>query len=269
MYTSRTRLLILACAAGLLLAGCGKPATDDSKVLATVNGEPITEKEYTDFVSHLPGPVHPDKTKEKEMVLDEMSKRILLAQWAADQKLDKDPDVAIALKRQRENLLVNAATRKILKDAGTVTEEDIKKRYEQEVAKTHKTEYHVLHIVVDTEDKAKALIAQVKGGTDFAALAKKESKGPTKDKGGDLGWLQQGVVVPEFFDAVVKLKKGEYTAEPVKTQFGYHVIKVADSRPLQIPPFDKVKSNVARLIQQERIDNQITEIKKKASIKTN
>ena len=112
-----------------------------------------------------------DKEKEKQVVLGEMIDRIVLSQYAAENKLDQEPDNYLLMKRVRENILVQAAIRKLLKD-NPVTDEDLKKRFQQEVEKTHKTEYKVRHILVKSEDEAQGLVAQIKKGGNFAALAK-------------------------------------------------------------------------------------------------
>ncbi len=265
MYTSRITLLVAMIAGILLISGCEK-SPDTSTVLATVNGEPITEKNYDHFLSRLKGPIHPDKEKEKEIVLEELTKQMLLAQYALDNKLDQKLDVYLTLQRQREAVLVSAAQRKIFKEAPEITAEQLKARYQKEVEAAPKTEYRVQHIVVETEDEAKTIIRQLNKGQDFAKLAKSKSRGPTKNKGGHLGWLQQGMVVPEFFAAMSSLKKGRYTKVPVKTPFGWHIIKLIDTRAVKIPPFDKVKTSVRRLIQQEILDAEVAKLKEKAKI---
>jgi len=260
-------LLIAATAALIAVGGCNnKPKVDDSPVVATVNGSPITEDSYDFFKARLHQRIHPDPTKERELILEQMINQRLLVGYAEAQKLDQEKDVYQALERQRDALLIGAAQRDILKGYPDLTEEDVKARYDEEVKATHKTAYNVSHIVVPTEDEAKAIIAELKQGTDFAKLAKEKSKGPTGEKGGELGWVQQGMVVPEFFAAVIKMNKGDYTAEPVKTEFGWHVIKINDTRKVDIPPYDKIKGDVARLIQQDRLKKKVEELRAQAKI---
>jgi peptidyl-prolyl cis-trans isomerase C len=260
-------LLIAATAAVVTISGCNKePKVDDSPVIATVNGSPVTEQAYEFFKARLHQRIHPDPAKERELILEQMINQRLLVGYAESKKLDQEADVYQALQRQRDALLVGAAQRDILKGYPDLTEEDVKARYDEEVKSTHKTAYRVSHIVVPTADEAKAIIAELKKGGDFAKLAKEKSKGPTGDKGGELGWVQQGMVVPEFFAAAIKLKKGDYTTEPVKTQFGWHVIKVSDTRKVDIPPYDKIKGDVARLIQQDRIKKKMDELRSEAKI---
>src|SRR3989344_4819948 len=218
MPFKRPLLFVLLVGLGLL-AACGKKAPDTGKVLASVNNETITERDYENYLRLRQTQQEPivDKEKEKQVVLNEMIDRIVLSQYAAENKLDQEPDNYLLMKRVRENILVQAAIRKMLKD-NPVTDEDLKKRFQQEVEKTHKTEYKVRHILVKSEDEAKGLVAQIKKGGNFAALAKSKSLDvQTGRNGGDLGWINQGMVVPEFFEGVLALKKGQSSAAPTCT----------------------------------------------------
>lgn len=276
MSLKRPLLLALFVALGLL-AACGKKAPDTGKTLATVNGEAITERDYENYLRLRQTQQEPivDKEKEKQVVLNEMIDRIVLSQYAVENKLDQEPDNYLLMKRVRENILVQAAIRKALKDQ-PVTDEDLKKRFQQEVEKTHKTEYKVRHILVKTEDEAKAILDQIKKGGNFAAIAKAKSLDvQTGKKGGDLDWINQGMVVPEFFEGVTALKKGQVSAAPVKTDYGFHVIKVDDVRPLKIPSFEdfvadkRARANLHRKIQDERVEALAKELKSKAKVSYN
>ena len=172
MSFKRPLLLVLLVSLGLL-AACGKKAPDTGKVLASINNETITERDYENYLRLRSTQQEPivDKEKEKQVVLNEMIDRIVLSQYATDNKLDQEPDNYLLMKRVRENILVQAAIRKMLKD-NPVTDEDLKKRFQQEVEKTHNTEYRVRHILVKSEDEAKQVIDQIKKGGNFAAIAK-------------------------------------------------------------------------------------------------
>ncbi len=270
-----TRSLLIALFAALgLLAACDKKAPDTGKVLATVNGERITERDYENFLRLRQTQQEPivDKEKEKQVVLNEMIDRIVLSQYALDKKLDQEPENFLLMKRVRENILVEATIRNVLKDK-PITDEDLKKRFQQEVEKTHKTEYKVRHILVKDENEAKALIEQIRKGGNFAALARTKSLDvQTGKNGGDLGWINQGMVVPEFFEGVMALKKAQVSAAPVRTDFGFHVVKVDDLRPLKIPSFEefaadrRARANLHRKIQVERVEALAKELKAKAKI---
>lgn len=256
--------------AGALLAGCGPKSPDDSKVLATVNGEAITEKDYEDYLRarQMQQPPIPDKEKERQVVLDEMINRVLLTQSATEQKVEQELDVYFQIKRQRENVLARAMLRKYLKD-NPISDEDVQKRFDELVAKADRNEYRARHILVRSEEEARELLAQLKKGASFANLAKQKSADVgTGRQGGELGgWFSQDQVVPEFFNAVAQLKKGETTAEPVKSEYGWHIIKLEDSRPRKLPTFEQAKGNIRQLIQQERVDALMKSLKEKAKVK--
>jgi peptidyl-prolyl cis-trans isomerase C len=269
--TTRRPLYAVLLLAALALGACGPKGPDDSKVLASVNGEAITEKDYEDYLRarQMQQPPIPDKDKERKVVLEEMVNRVLLVHSAVEHKVDQEPDVYFQIKRQRENILARAMLRKYLKD-NPISDEEVQKRFEQEAEKADKNEYRARHILVRSEDEAKEIITQLKKGGSFAALAKQKSVDVRSGKqGGDLGWFSQEVIVPEFFAAVTKLTKGEITAEPVKSDFGWHVIKREDSRPRKMPTLDQAKGNIRQLLQQERVDALVKSLKDKGKVKIN
>ena len=134
-----------------------------------------------------------------------------------------------------------------------MTDADVKARYDKEVAALPKQEeVHARHILVKTEDEAKDVIKQLDAGKDFAELAKEKSTDPNKDDGGDLGYFSRGRMVKEFEDAAFALEKGTYSKTPIKTDFGYHVIKVEDKRDAPPPPFDQVKDQVRQLVMRDK-----------------
>jgi len=269
MTTHRLLFPILLLATLLAVSACGKKGPDDSKVLATVNGEAITEKDYEDYLRarQLQQPPIPDKDKEKKVVLDEMVNRVLLVQSAMEHKVDQDLDVYFQIKRQRENILARAMLRQYLKD-NPISDEEVRKRYDDMAAKAHKYEYRARHVLVRTEEEAKEIVAQLGKGASFAELAKQKSIDVRSGKqGGDLGWFSQDVIVPEFFNAVTGLKTGEYTKTPVKSDFGWHVIKLEGSRPHKMRDFDQMKGEIRQLVQQERVDALLKSLKDKAKVK--
>jgi len=270
MFTTRPVYGAALLVALFVLSGCGPQNPDSSKVLATVNGEAITEKDYEDYLRarQMQQPPIPDKEKEKKVVLDEMINRVLLVQSATNQKVDQDLEIHFQIKRQRENILARAMLRKYLKD-NPISDEEVEKRYKELVEKADKNEYRARHILVRSEEEAKEILSALAKGTAFATLAKQKSVdiGSGK-KGGDLpNWFSQEQVVPEFFEAARKLKKGEMTKEPVKTDYGWHIIQLIDSRPRKIPTFEQSKGNIRQIVQQERVDALIKSSKDKATIK--
>ena len=286
MSTLRISLIVILAAVGLFVAGCDKkPAEEASKetaketdkVVATINGDKIMQSDYQSYLQlrqQQVGPI-PDKDKEKKVVLDEMIEKMLLAQHAISSKLDQDPEVSNLMKRVREEILVQAVKRKLLRD-NPVTDDDVKKRFEQEVENTHKTEYKVRHILVKEEAEARDILAQLSKGAKFDKLAKDKSMDTQSGKnGGELGWINQGMVVPEFFNAVMAMKKGAVSTEPVKSDFGWHIIKVEDTRPLKIPTFEqfmsdqRARANIYRKMQDEKVGNLVKDLKGKAQITVN
>jgi peptidyl-prolyl cis-trans isomerase C len=179
------------------------------------------------------------------------------------------------MKRVREEILAQAVKRNLLRE-NPISEDDVKKRFEQEVENTHKTEYKVRHILVKEESEAKDIIAQLQKGAKFDKLAKEKSIDTQSGKnGGELGWINQGMVVPEFFNALMKMNKGTISTEPVKSDFGWHIIKVEDTRPLKIPTFEQfmadqhARANIYRKMQDDKINNLLKDIKAKAKITVN
>jgi len=207
------------------------------------------------------------------LIIDEF----YLDEWkaAVSNKLDQDPEVGSLMKRVREEILVQAVKRKLLRD-NPITDDDVKKRFEKEVEETHKTEYKVRHILVKEEAEARDIMAQLDKGVKFDKLAKDKSIDAQSGKnGGELGWVNQGMVVPEFFNAVMAMKKGALSAEPVKSDFGWHIIKVEDARSLKIPTFEqfmsdqRARANIYRKMQDDKVGNLVKDLKGKAKITVN
>ncbi len=257
---------------GIAISACQPKTAEQGEVLATVNGQPITKAEFHQYLQlrQQREPIT-DKAQEQK-ILEEMADRILLAQRAAADGVDKDPEVKYLLERVRENVLVQSLIRKTLQ-ASPITEAELKQRFETEVAATHKTEYLVRHILTKDEDEAKEIIKQLNGKGDFAKLARQKSIDvQSGNKGGSLGWINQGMVVPEFFQGVSRLEKGATTAEPVKSEFGWHVIRVDDTRPAKIPTFEEfmadpqTKANFQRKLQDEKIEKIVKDLRASAKI---
>jgi len=193
---------------------------------------------------------------------------VLLAEAGKKEKLSEDPDVKRRVQKVEDDIIGRTYITRYLKSA--MTEERIKQRYEQFI-KERKPEdsVHAYHILVKTEEEAKAIIAQLKTGADFQALAKEKSIDPSaKQNGGDLDWFVKEEMVPEFSEAAFKLQKGQYTETPVKTQFGYHVILVVDRGPAPPPPFEKVREELTRQLQSELIEAKLDELRSAAKVET-
>ena len=175
----------------------------------------------------------------------------LLAQGAVDEGIAETDDFKSRMDYIKDRELHNSYFRKHVVDA--VTEDEVKARYEKEIAALPKQEeVNARHILVKTEEEAKAIIAELDAGKDFAELAKAKSEDSNKSDGGDLGWFSKGRMVPEFEEAAFALEKGAYTKTPVKSQFGFHVIKLEDRRDVQPPAFDQVEPQVRQLVMRDK-----------------
>ena len=147
-----------------------------------------------------------------------------------------------------------------------VKEEDLKAAYDERVTKLASKEFNARHILLKTEDEANAVIKEVAGGADFAKVAKEKSTGPSSSNGGSLGWFKAQTMVPAFANAVKDMKKGDVSKEPVKTQFGYHVIKLEDNRDAKLPTLDSLKPQLQRVISQKKMLAYMNELKKSADV---
>jgi peptidyl-prolyl cis-trans isomerase C len=255
----------------LLLAACGKgqqaaapaAATDKSATppVAIVDGTPISREAFDDYLKGLlrGKPVTDVTPDEKNQVLDQMINMQLIAAQAEKDGLEKDPDVATRIALLRTQILADAAAQKYVK-ANEPSDQELHAAYD---AATDKTEYHASHILVPTKEKAEQLIKKIKGGAKFEDVAKAESTDNSKANGGDLGWFTLARMVKPFGDAVKGLKKGEFTQEPVQTQYGWHIIKLEDTRDA---PFDQMKSQLTNTIMQKKFADYIESLKKTAKI---
>ena len=194
------------------------------------------------------------------MLLDQMVDREALVVQAEKEGLENQPQVQRALARARDQVLENAL---LSRDIGPeVTEEALHAKYDAEYAnKPGEEEVHARHILVPTEEEAKKVIAELDKGADFATLAKQESKDPGAQNGGDLGFFKKGDMVPEFAAAAFALQPGKYTETPVKTQFGYHVIKLEERRVAPPPPYDQAKAELRQQIIQAGVRTELDKAK--------
>lgn len=175
----------------------------------------------------------------------------LLSKSATEEKLDQTPEFKARMAQIAERELHNAYFKKHVVDV--VTADEVKARYDKEIANLpQEEEVRARHILVKTEDEAKAVIAELDAGKDFVELAKEKSTDPNKSEGGDLGYFGKGRMVPEFEAAAFALDKGAYSKEPVKSQFGYHVILLEDKRIAPPPPFEQVEPQVRQLVMRDK-----------------
>jgi len=248
--------------------GCNEKGTETTKskevqgkVLATVNGEAITQTDLDEYRSAHPNP----SAQNDKALLDDLVTQKVVYLEALKQKLDQDPKVAKELEQLRTRVLLSAVVRKTMEDT-KVTDEELHAEYDKLKDRMSPPEYKARHILVKDEDQAKKIIAELDKGADFAVLAKKYSSDSSAKNGGDLGWFNPRQMVPQFSMAVAKLQKGEYTKEPVKSQFGWHVIKLEDMRQSEPPAFDTMKDRLEQMLKQSKVRDYITSLKEKAKI---
>src|SRR6202162_4476625 len=206
-----------------------------------VNGVTIPQSRIDAMNRELTAQGQADSPERHQAVKEELVNREVLAQPAAKRGLDRNPDIAAQMEMAKQAVLVRALFESEVK-ANPISDAQLQQQYEQFKSSMGTSEYKVKHILLDKEDDAKAIIAELNKGGDFAKLAKDKSKDPgSKDNGGDLDWGPSARYVKPFADAVTSMQKGQTSALPVKTDFGYHVIRLDDVRPLKVPPFAELK----------------------------
>ncbi len=247
----RHKFLVSAALAAAIFYQAPAFAADDP-VVATVGSLEIHQSELDLAVQNLDPQLAqlPDEQKKVAALSGAIDVK-LLAGGAMKEGLKDTEDFKKRMAYIGDRELHNAYFRKHVVDA--TTPEEVKARYDKEVAAMPKQqEVHARHILVKTEDEAKAVIADLDKGKDFAEIAKEKSQDSNKDDGGDLGWFGPGRMVPEFEEAAFALEKGQYTKTPVKTQFGFHVIKVEDKRDAAPPALDQVQDQVKQLVMRDK-----------------
>lgn len=232
---------------------------------ATVNGKPIKQS-WVDFIMKDAEARGQKGDGLKNAVINELIGSELAYQEATKKGFDKKADILTAAEIGKRKLVVNAFLADYM-EKNPVSDADTKAAYEQYKKELGDTEYKAQHILVKTEDEAKDILAQVNKGGDFEKLAKENSLDPgSKTKGGDLGWFSPAGMVKPFSDAVVSLKKGATVAAPVQTNFGWHIIKLNDTRATQVPSYEKTKEGLKRSLQQRKLEQLMLGLKDKAKI---
>jgi peptidyl-prolyl cis-trans isomerase C len=205
----------------------------------------------------------PDSPELRAAIREELNTRELLAREAKKKGLDKQTDVKTQMDLSSQTVLVRAYVADWIK-ANPIPDADIRKEYDAIKSQLGDKEYKVAHILVEKEDEAKDVIAELQKGQKFADLAKARSKDPgSKDRGGDLDWNAPANFVKPFSDAMVKAEKGKFTPQPVQTQFGWHVILVEDVRDAKVPSFDEVKPQLAQRMQAQHLDKYFRDLRAK------
>ena len=251
-------------AVSLIAAAIALPAFAQN--VATVNGTAIPQSRADLLVTEQKSQGAPDSEQLRAAVKEELIRREVLSQEARKKSLDKSAAVQAQMDMARQAVLIRAYLQDFVK-AHPVSDADVKAEYDKIKSQLGDKEYKARHILVEKEEEAKAIIAKLDKGEKIDDLAKQSKDPGSKDKGGDLGWANPASFVKPFADALSKLEKGKYTTTPVKTDFGYHVIKLEDTRPLKAPAFDEVKGQLKQRLEQQRVEKHIADLRSKAAVK--
>lgn len=253
-------LSLLAVAAAAVL-----PMVAAAQNVAIVNGKPVPKARVEALMAQATRGGEQPRTPELEArVREEVVLREIFAQEAEKRGMAQTPDYKGQMELARQSILIRELFTDFQKK-NPVTEADAKAEYDKFKAQATGTEFRARHILVETEEQAKALIAKIKGGASFEELAKTESKDPGSGaNGGDLDFAKPDAYVPEFGQAMAALKKGEMTETPVKTQFGWHIIKLEDTRDAAFPAFDEVKPQILQRLAQVKLQQFQQDLRTKA-----
>ncbi|MBA3771336.1 MAG: peptidylprolyl isomerase [Ramlibacter sp.] len=234
--------------------------------VAVVNGKPVPKARVDALAAQLAKSGRPVTPEMQGQLKDEVIAREVFMQEAQKRGLDASDDFRNQMELARQTLLIRELFADFQKN-NPVTDADIKAEYDKFTSANGGKEYRARHILVDKEDEAKAVIASLKKGGKFDEIAKKQSKDPGSGaNGGDLDWAGPASYVPEFSGALVKLKKGQITDSPVKTQFGWHVIRLDDMREAQLPKLEEVKPQIAQQLLQQKLAKFQEDMRGKAKV---
>lgn len=239
-------------------------ASDDSGEYARVNDVVISNNDFAEFAK-AKRESQPEQTFTDNAITDEMIATEILRQEALNAGIGKRPEIVEQIKRQESNILINTLMTEKFADL-KFSDEELKAEYDRLIGLNDASEYKARHILLQTEEEAKVVIGELKGGANFEELAKTKSQGPSAPNGGDLGWFKAETMVPAFAEAVGKMEKGAYSTEGVNTRFGWHVILLEDKRTTEQPAFDDVKQNVQQSLTRQTIESYVDELEGKATI---
>ncbi len=256
--------LLSGLVAAALLSTAALPVAAQN--IAVINGKAIPKERADVLRAQVERSGRPVTPEIEDQIKQEVIAREIFLQEAQKRGLDKEPDFKVQMELARQTILI----RELFADyqlKNPVTDADIKAEYDKFVAANSGKEYKVSHILVEKEDEAKAIIASIKKGGKFEDIAKKQSKDAGSGaKGGNLDWANPSTYVSEFTEALIKLDKGKMTQTPVKTQFGWHVIRLDDVRQAELPKLEDVKPQIAQQLQQQHLAKFQEELRAKAKI---
>lgn len=234
--------------------------------LAIVNGKPVPSSRVTVLEQQIAASGRPVDDATRAQIKEEVILREVFMQEAQKRGIAATPEYKDQMELARQTILIRALFADYQKK-NPVTDAELKGEYDKFAAANGGKEYRARHILVEKEDEAKAIIAAIKGGAKFEEQAKAKSKDPGSGaNGGDLDWANAASYVSEFSEAMVKLEKGQMTQDPVKSQFGYHIIRVDDVRQAKLPTFEELKPQIAQQMQQQKLAEFQRTLREKAKV---
>ena len=243
-----------------------KDAAKGAPPIATVNGVPVPRARAEALLNQQRARGMPDNDQSRALIRDELVNREVLMQEAQKSGVARSPEVANRLDLARQEIIISAFLREWVRK-NPISDADIQKEYDRVKAEQGDKEYRARHILVETEDQAKTMVAELKKGGKFEELAAKNSKDPgSKDRGGDLDWHGPSDFDRAFSEAMMKLDKGKFTETPVRTRFGFHVIQLEDVRTGRFPSLAEVKPRIQQQLTQARIDALVKGLRGKAKV---
>lgn len=235
-------------------------------VMAKVNGVAIPQSRLELMVKASVAQGQQDGPELRKALRENLIAEEIIAQEAIKKKLDKDPEVIAQLEIARQAVLVRAFQANYIKN-NVVSDDTLRKEYEVLKVQMGDKEYKARHILVESESAARDIIASLKKGGNFAKIAEEKSIDEgSKENGGELNWSPPAAYVRPFSEALVKLPKGGLTEQPVQTSFGWHVIQLMDTRPMEVPPFEEVRQNIQQRVLQREFATLVQDLRSKAKV---
>lgn len=234
--------------------------------VATVNGVAIPQTRLDAILKMRAAGKQPDNAEIRTALRDTLINQEVVAQEAVKKGLHKNPEIAAQIDLQRQEILVNAFVQDYMK-ANPINDDVVRKEYERIKPTIPAKEFRARHILVDKEDEAKDIIAQIRKGGSFDKLAAERSKDTgSKGRGGDLDWAPAARYVKPFGDALGRMKKGQLTDAPVQSEFGFHVIRLDDERAVKVPTLDEAKPQIQQMLQSQHVQKMLSDLRAKAKV---
>jgi peptidyl-prolyl cis-trans isomerase C len=233
--------------------------------VAKVNGVAIPAERAEAMLAEQRAQGAQDSSQLQDAVREELVRREILSQEATSKGLAKKSEVQTQMELAKQAILIRAYLQDFVQK-NPVTDAEVQQEYDAIKGRMGDKEYKPRHVLVETENEAKAIIAKLQSGTPFEEVAKESRDPGSRDRGGDLGWSNPAMFVQPFSEAMVKLEKGKFTPTPVKSDFGYHVIQLDDVRTTQAPPLDEVKQQLQQRLQQQKIEKHVLDLRAKAKV---